>query len=282
VLISDPVPQAPPQDPPVAPPPTKVTLAPPQTPATTEKTSAPGPCDDHFAELTNGKRVFHRLFVLGPTNDDKEKKISESVKSNVKSALTGAGRQAPGSSEASLTEPTLDEFTAQFKELMNKAKPCEEVTVWLGGHGAGGSETGVELPKNGTASDAEAKAELFHIGKGNGADAFLSDRYLGKLVKENLKPDVSLTFIMSTCWGGGFAGEGNVEESKLVQVIGLKGICASPTFDNALIKGLGELGGKSADKRVYAKNMKVHLAINGWDIGKPSDTSSNVPQGQGK
>ena len=286
ILVSNPdtpvVPATPPTRDTPANPPTKVTTATPQTPAKTQTPSTPGPCNDHFAELTNGKRVFHRLFVVGYAKNENERKVNERVHSAVKSALTGSGRQAPGSTAASMNQPTVDEFAAKLKEIMAKAKPCEEITLWMGGHGAGGSEAGPTLPPNGSAADKELKAETFQLGKGDKASDHLSDRYLGKLVKDNLKPDVSFTAIMSSCWGGGFAGKGNVEESKLVQVIGLKGMCPGSGFDESIINGLDKLGGESADKQVYVNRMKVHLVQNGWALGEPSDTLSNVPQGNGK
>ena len=66
----------------------------------------------------------------------------------------------------------------------------------------------------------ELKAEFFILN----ANSYMQDTGLGPLLK-NFKPNVSVTVIMDSCFGGGFAGKGNIEESRLVQVIGLYTIC---------------------------------------------------------
>lgn len=259
-----------------------------QAPPPSTSVSAPGgsdprdQCPDHVAEITNGKRVFHRLWVLGYPADNETGEYSKKQWDafyesyvNTRATFMGPGRQAAGSSQPQrLLLPTVSVFEKALLQTLAKAQPCEEVTLYFIGHGALR-----KLAANNSDADGEAFNEVFQLRDGsNEGEDILSDRHLGKLIKDNLKPNVSLTLIMSSCWGGGFAGKGNVVESGLVQVIGPRLKCvggAEVTFDGELIKAVDTLAGRAQDGRVTAAAVEGQLSSDGWRLGEPDDTRPN-------
>jgi hypothetical protein len=268
-----------PRDTPVTsiPNPTPVVLTPGRPEPPPASTPASGPCVDHWAELTNSKRVFHRLYVLGTPNSQKERENWLAIRDYLKAGLEGPGRQAPQSTSKDMNEPTLAEFRSEMQRLAEIVQPCEEVTLYLGGHGGGGNTHGWELPP--LTPGGETKAEFFSMKKTydkNTGELIRSeyqglfDRDLGEMIKQ-FKPNVSVTVLVSSCWGGGFAGKGNVEESKLVKVIGLFTQCTG-NFDVEIRKGVDGLAGKSKDGRVTAIEIKDHLLQKGWPLGEPFDS----------
>jgi hypothetical protein len=121
-----------------------------------------------------------------------------------------------------MSEPTVAEFRSEMQRLADVVQPCEEVTINLLGHGGGGNTNGWNLPA--LTPGGETKAEFFSLKKryDKAGKLILSeyqglfDRELGEMIKK-FKPNVSVTVLLYSCWGGGFAGQGNVEESKLVK-----------------------------------------------------------------
>ena len=120
-------------------PPTQVAKVPEDTtPGSTPRKSK---CPDHYAELTNIKRVFHRLYIRGTPQESLltwgfvERLSWKSQYDKIKDTLEDDRRQAPGSSSRTFEIPTLAEVKAAIKALQLRAKPCEEVTIYIKGHG---------------------------------------------------------------------------------------------------------------------------------------------------
>ena len=93
-------------------------------------------CKDHVAELTNGERKFHRLYVMSHPKTIDEKKAWEEQIGLLANALQQPGRQAPGSSAKSLPEPTRMAFLGEIAPLKEEAQECDQVTIFLGGMAA--------------------------------------------------------------------------------------------------------------------------------------------------
>lgn len=244
-------------------PPVEVRIAPP--PAIRIPSSAPppsatpvaqsGPCTDHQAELTNGKRVFHRLYVTGPGEGlaaPLERINWASQMQMMKSTLEGPGRQAEGSTSRSLDKPTAAELEAEIAKLQQLAKPCEEVTLVLKGHGW---NRGLRV------GEATSWAESGALTAGR-LDTFV----------KGFGRDVSVTMIMDTCYGGSFGGQ--VEQSALVQVIGITTTCPSFDFpgrtelDEGIAGAIDAAAGANPDSRSTARKVKLDLAGNGWAVGR--------------
>jgi hypothetical protein len=270
-----------PKDTPVTsiPNPTPVVLTPsePESPQSAS-TPASGPCVDHWAELTNGQRVFHRLYVMGTANSQQELESWLGIQNKLKATLEGPGRQAtPQSTSKDMSEPTVAEFRSEMQRLADVVQPCEEVTINLLGHGGGGNTNGWNLPA--LTPGGETKAEFFSLKKryDKAGKLILSeyqglfDRELGEMIKK-FKPNVSVTVLLYSCWGGGFAGQGNVEESKLVKVIGLYSRCYPDKLNNEIGRGIDDLAGKANGGRVTAIELKDHLLQKGWPLGAPFDS----------
>ena len=97
-------------------------------------TSTASACLHHEAELTNGERVFHRLYVRGWAKSPDERDSWMGQLGRIKSGLEAPGRQAPGSTTRTVEEPSV-EFFGAIGQLQAKAKPCEEVTIYIEAHG---------------------------------------------------------------------------------------------------------------------------------------------------
>jgi hypothetical protein len=256
-----------PKDTPLAsiPNPTPVVLTPGQPEPPPASTPASGPCVDHWAELTNAKRVFHRIYIQGAPRETFilgaiEQYSWNSQLAKMQSALEGLGRQDPHSTTKTLKQPSWYELMEAFEKLQARAQPCEEVTIIVQAHGffdklTDGWEGSVQLNSNG--------------------DPLTSGR-LAKVVK-GFRPDVSVTVFMDSCEGGGFGGEGGIEQSQLVQVIGNSTFC--PTIDmpgreelfEEFIDGIDNAANGSRNGRTTAREIKSHMVRNGWPIGSPLD-----------
>ncbi len=103
----------------------------------------------------------------------------------------------------------------------------------------------------------------------------LFDKDMPEVIK-GFRPNVSITLIMSVCFGGGFAGPGNVEENALVKVIGLYTFCPNDgTFDAAIRAGIEENAQKAANERVTANDLKGYLTRQNWPLGAPFDDKTD-------
>jgi hypothetical protein len=226
--------------------------------------------------LTNGKRIFHRLYVRGPALPDVPvpTKVEPILDANMKyqmhrlrRSLEGAGRQAPGSTSQTLDQPTSAEFEAEMKKLQVLAQPCEEVTIAVLAHGGAWSGQYVK--------DGQVRRTVFgSVRLNKNVNDQLRSRDLGRMVK-GFRDNVSVTVVMLSCYGGGFAGEFNVEESQLVQVIGNSDTCpaADVPFRDELPEeienGVDKGAETNPDGRVTAREVKMHLMSNGWPLGRP-------------
>jgi hypothetical protein len=84
---------------------------------------------------------------------------------------------------------------------------------------------------------------------------------------------------MHSCYGGGFAGKGNVEETRLVQLIGTYTKCTSVPgifdslvlLEDAIKNGIEAAAPKDATRRVTARDVKAHLLRTDWPLGQPFD-----------
>jgi hypothetical protein len=183
----------------------------------------------------------------------------------MKKKLEAPGRQAPGSTTRTIEEPSVQLFFGEIAQLQAKAQPCEEVTIYIEAHGglmAERHETDKEFKKT-----DERKAEFFILN----STTHMPDIGLGPVLK-NFKPKVSVTVIMDSCFGGGFAGKGNIEESRLVQVIGLYTICV--VLVDAINQGIdGAM--KGPNNRATTAEVKDHMLSKGWPLGEPNDTATD-------
>jgi hypothetical protein len=268
----DPAPEQP-KDTPVnsAPPPeempnpTPVVLTQPEPQPGPSSTPASGPCVDHHAELTNGERVFHRIYIQGEPRrtfilGSIEQTSWNSQLAKMQSALEGPGRQDPRSSTKTLRQPSWYALMDEFERLQARAQPCEEVTIVIKAHGFFDEMNG----------EWEGSVQL----NGNG-DPLTSGR-LAKVVK-GFRPDVSVTVFMDSCYGGGFGGKGGIQESQLVQVIGNSTKCTSldmpgreELFED-FINGIDNAANGGRNGRSTAREVKSHMARSGWPIGSPLD-----------
>ena len=183
----------------------------------------------------------------------------------------GTGSQAAGSTSTTLSNPK--KFTQSvwnaLKEIRRKAKPGDELTFYYRGHGGGGPKYGSRDQKG---EDSEKYDE--HI-DGKILDDQLA-AWLGKF-----DPGVSITLLLDTCFGGGFAGGGDdVKEGSSVQVIGVGNTCPSTgsTLTDESVggcKGDADLDG-DGDGIVSALELKEYLRSKGWDVRAPYDTSSDL------
>jgi hypothetical protein len=258
----------------------------PETPASSTQPgdqptySSAGPCPDHVAELTNRKRVFHRLYVMGTANNKKERKAWWDLGLAPLMGTLTAG--SAGGTSVLLDEPTVADFTKEIERLQKVAQVCEEVTIYLSGHGAGGFDYGPD-PRPNVPND-EIKREAFAMRirpnpakPGSKLFEVLWDHDLGAMVK-GFRPDVSVTVIVSVCYGGGFAGKGNVVETRLVKVIGIYGQCSSETgaFERAVLDGIDHAASDNSDGRATANDVKGHMTRNNWALGEPFDTPTDT------
>ena len=228
-----------------------------------------GPCPDHVAELTNSKRVFHRLYVVGIVNEQ-ERTPWLSDLNNLRSTLEAPGAQAPGSTSRMLEEPSLKDLVREIRSMAFRAKACEEVTLYFSGHAKGGQASGIS-------TSVEDHAEYFPLKVTDGNAEILTDQDMGTLVKR-FAADVSVSVIFDACYGGGFAGNGNVEETKLVQLLGNFTTCPSlsNTFSTAINDAIISLAPQDRDKRVTAEELKNQLKLRHWPLGAPFDTEADL------
>ena len=101
-----------------------------------------GPCEDHWAELSNSKRVFHRLYVIGTTTTTAERDKWLVVIKDVQDGFKASEPAEGWSTEKVLEEPTTAEFAQELQRLKDTVQPCEEVTLYLTAHGGGGVDYG--------------------------------------------------------------------------------------------------------------------------------------------
>jgi hypothetical protein len=245
--------------------------------------SAPptGPCPDHYAELTNRNRVFHRLYISGqgsrvPGFNFVAESAFKNQMQKVKLTLEDPNRQAPGSTSQTLETPTPDAFAKEMKKLQKVVNPCEEVTIVIFAHGSLSRSMGQSYhDKDGilhinAAGPIRASAAIGPSGESlDGPD-------LDNLIK-GFGPGVSVTVYMNTCWGGAFGGKGNVEQSDLVQVIGasdkLPGFdvpCRAELFED-FISGIDNAADGTPNGRATAREVNSHLARSGWPMGSPTE-----------
>ena len=253
---------------------------------TTTPTSAPrpplastpdakGPCEDHWAELSNSKRVFHRLYVIGTTKTTAERDKWLVVVKDVQDGFKAPNRQkeAAGSTEKVLEEPTTAEFAQELQRLKDTVQPCEEVTLYLTAHGGGGVDYGggAKVPGDARAEYAVLKQRRNPKTKELEANELIDDVAFGKMV-QGFKPNVSFTLIASSCYGGGFSGLNNIQEGKLVKVIGLYTQCTSSgTFEGAIKDGMNKFAEQNPDGRAMVNDIKEYLREQGWPLGEPMD-----------
>jgi len=234
---------------------------------------ASSPCPDHEAELTNGKRVFHRLYVQGRAMGFVGLKELEAWSwsrqmSRIKSILEDPSRQAPASTTETLQEPSYGAFEAAMKKLQHDAKPCDEVTIYIKGH-AGPLEN---------LKTADAEGGVWK-GRAHFGDDVLVTEQLTEFVK-GFGADVSVTVIMDTCYGGGFAGKGNVTETNLVQLIGVSTTCPSidmpgrEELSESIAIGVENAAGATPDGRATAREVKDYMKTKDWPLGSPFDAQA--------
>lgn len=255
--------------------PTGLTTTTPPTTSTSGglSTTAKGPCEDHWAELSNGKRIFHRLYVVGTAKTKEERDKWLVVLKEVQDGFKAPNRQADGSTEKVLEEPTTAEFAQELQRLKDTVQPCEEVTLYLTAHGGGGVDYG-----QGTKTEGDAKAEYAVLKqkrnpetKAVESNELIDDVAFGKMV-QGFKPNVSFTLIASSCYGGGFSGLNNIQEGKLVKVIGLYTQCTSSgTFEGAIRDGMNKFAEQNPDGRAMVNDIKDYLREKGWPLGVPMD-----------
>lgn len=228
-----------------------------------------GPCPDHVAELTNSKRVFHRLYVVGIVNEEERPPWLADL-NTLRSTLEAPGAQAPGSTSRMLEEPSLKALVREIRSMAYLAKACEEVTLYFSGHARGGQGSGIS-------TSVEDHAEYFPLKVTDGNAEILTDQDMGTLVKR-FAPDVSVSVIFDACYGGGFAGKGNVEETALVQLLGNFTTCPSlsNTFSLAINDAIVSLAPGDRDKRVTAEELKNQLKLRHWPLGAPFDTAADL------
>ncbi len=228
-----------------------------------------GPCPDHVAELTNSKRVFHRLYVVGIVNEQERPPWLADL-NKLRSTLEEPGAQAAGSTSRVLEEPSLRALVQEIRSMAFRAKACEEVTLYFSGHARGGQGSGIS-------TSVEDHAEYFPLKVTDGSAEILTDQDMGTLVKR-FAADVSVSVIFDACYGGGFAGTGNVEESKLVQLLGNYTTCPSlsNTFSLAINDAIISLAPQDRDKRVTAEELKNQLKLRHWPLGAPFDTAADL------
>ena len=228
-----------------------------------------GPCPDHVAELTNSKRVFHRLYVVGIVNEEERPPWMSDVRA-LRSTLEAPGAQAPGSTSRMLEEPSLEALVREIRTMAHLAKACEEVTLHFSGHAKGGQG-------NGISTSVEAHSEYFPLKVTDSSSEILTDQHIGTLVK-GFAADVSVSLIFDACYGGGFAGKGNVEETDLVQLLGNYTTCPSlsNTFSLAINDAIISLAPQDRDKRVTAKELKNQLTLRHWPLGAPFDSAADL------
>jgi hypothetical protein len=239
-------------------------------------------CSGHVAELTNGNRVFHRLYAVTPGPWIGEIISWALDKKLLQSRLEAPGRQAPGSTTRTLQSPTVAQFKQEVKNLQALATGCSEVTIYVSSHGLGGmkeehrgerSEVDRALEAEMIKTNGEPYAENVTLG-----DGVLWDEEMGELVR-GFAPTVSVTLLMDACWGGGFAGKNQVVESDLVQVIGPNSKCPSigvfgPTLSNSINEGVDKLADKNG--RVTVKDLKDQMKADGWKLGAPYDNEKDL------
>lgn len=268
VAQNPPAPPATPSNPPSATPPTP-------TPVSSSPGSEPtpiassGPCPDHVAELTNSKRVFHRLYVVGIVNEQ-ERTPWLSDLNNLRSTLEAPGAQAAGSTSRMLEEPSLKELVREIRRMTLLAKACEEVTLYFSGHAKGGRDSGIS-------TSVENHSEYFPLKVTDSNAEILTDQHMGTLVKQ-FAANVSVSVIFDSCYGGGFAGKGNVEETDLVKLLGNYTTCPSlsNTFTTAIADAIVSLAPGDRDKRVTAEEIKNQLKLRHWPLGAPFDTEADL------
>lgn len=228
-----------------------------------------GPCPDHVAELTNSKRVFHRLYVVGIVNEE-ERAPWMSDLSTLRGTLEAPGAQAPGSTSRMLEEPSLEALVREIRRMAYLAKACEEVTLYFSGHAKGGLKSGIS-------TTVETHAEYFPLKVTDGNAEILTDQDMGTLIKR-FAADVSISVIFDACYGGGFAGKGNVEETALVRLLGNYTTCPSltNTFSTAINDAIISLAPQDRDKRVTAEELKNQLKLRHWPLGAPFDTEADL------
>ena len=239
-------------------------------------------CSGHVAELTNGNRVFHRLYAVTPGPWIGEIISWALDKKLLQSRLEAPGRQAPGSTTRSLQSPTVAQFKQEVKNLQALATGCSEVTIYVASHGLGGmreenrgerSEVDRALEAEMIKTNGERYAENVTLG-----DGVLWDEELGELVR-GFAPTVSVTVLMDACYGGGVAGKNQVVEFDLVQVIGPNNKCPSigvfgPTLSNSINEGVDKLADKNG--RVTVKDLKDQMKADGWKLGAPYDNEKDL------
>jgi hypothetical protein len=248
---------------------------------TVERTGPPQPeagasasskrlCEDHVAELTNGQRVFHRLYVIGEPKGKAEAEAWYRDVNLLAFTLTSPGRQKLGSTSILREQPTKAEFKREIERLKEVALPCHEVTIFLTGHGVGGAQHGLTAER--VRAAGETHGEGFLMREKSGDDwSVLFDKDMGEIMK-GFKSNVSVTTLLSVCFGGGFAGPGNIEESDLVKVIGVYNVCPGDgAFDKAIRNGIDEGAGKATGARVTANELKAYLKRDRWPLGAPFD-----------
>lgn len=222
------------------------------------------PCPDHVAELTNSKRVFHRLYVMAP------RKLGEQISwgfdlDQLRGRLEAPSRQANGSTADRLDHPSPLELRRAINSLKAKAQECEEVTIYIHAHGA--------PPQHGNPGSSIQPAASANLG-----DGWLGDEQLGDMLK-GFRPNVSITVIMDSCYGGGFAGPNQVEESDLVQLIGVRTPLYSydcpgrTTFSEAIGEAIGQNGDENG--RSTTRGVKALMATSGWPLGDPADSPTD-------
>ena len=267
VAQNPPAPPATPSNPPSATPPAPTPVSSPGSEPTPIASS--GPCPNHVAELTNSKRVFHRLYVVGIVNEE-ERTPWLSDLSNLRSTLEAPGAQAPGSTSRMLEEPSLKELVREIRRMTFLAKACEEVTLYFSGHAKGGRDSGIS-------TSVEDRAEYFPLKVTDSNAEILTDQDMGTLVKQ-FAADVSVSVIFDSCYGGGFAGKGNVEETDLVKLLGNYTTCPSlsNTFTTAIADAIVSLAPQDHDKRVTAEEIKNQLKLRHWPLGAPFDTEADL------
>jgi hypothetical protein len=243
------------------------------------------PCPDHVAELTNGNRVFHRLYVMAPSSPAEQISWGFDL-DELRGRLEAPSRQANGSTAERLDFPSPLELKRAIRTLQARAQECEEVTLYINAHGSGGltkkkiargyDENGFNEQER-IARTGEPIPESVNLGDGH-----LWDEELGDMLK-GFRPNVSITVIMNSCYGGGFAGKNQVEESDLVQLIGLYTACFSldvpgrTTLPEAVGEGIDRVADQNG--RSTVRDVKGHMAGTGWPLGAPFDNPTDFEMG---
>ncbi len=228
--------------------------------------------------LIDPNKKFHRLFVSGDGDNADENKAMTTERDLIKSRVTAAGNQAAGSTVATLTTPTVDQFRDAITAAFAGAGAGDEVTIYFGGHGGtkrfargdeGNEPTGfnqhIRLKPDNRVTDNEFRTMIENARTAAGLSA----------------TDVTVMAIFDTCYGGGFTGgDSNIGETGHITVIGSKTDSPFSTpksgggyWKKSITVTLSEYVQAHAGESVSGTDVKA--ALNGFNLGPPPAPASS-------